>query len=127
MSRGPTLLPIIVSTVLALSACGGEETAPNGGQDGAGATLGVLGTNELQFQPSQLTADAGSVEVELTAEETVPHTFVVEDANGDVEVADAPAGQTDTGSIQLEPGEFTFYCSVPGHREAGMEGTLTVE
>jgi uncharacterized cupredoxin-like copper-binding protein len=30
-------------------------------------------------------------------------------------------------SAQLKPGNYTFYCSVPGHRQAGMQGTLTVK
>ena len=36
-------------------------------------------------------------------------------------------GDTDDGTIELEAGDYVFYCDVPGHRAAGMEGTLTVE
>jgi plastocyanin len=36
-------------------------------------------------------------------------------------------GGTSTVSASLKPGTYTFYCSVPGHREGGMEGKLTVE
>jgi uncharacterized cupredoxin-like copper-binding protein len=54
------------------------------------------------------------------------HTFVIENVNGDEVVASARAGETDRGGVELEPGDYTFYCDVPGHRAAGMEGTLTV-
>ena len=36
-------------------------------------------------------------------------------------------GETTEASAELEPGEYAYYCAVPGHREGGMEGTLTVE
>ncbi|HEX6261698.1 MAG TPA: plastocyanin/azurin family copper-binding protein [Actinomycetota bacterium] len=63
--------------------------------------------------------------MELTSQEGINHTFVVEEA-GDEVVAAADPGQTDTGTIELDAGSYTFYCDVPGHREARMEGTLEV-
>lgn len=122
---------MILAAALLLAACGGEGAAPEGnegdGGDGAGATVSVMGTNDLAFEPAELSAPAGTITVELTAEDAVNHTFVVENADGDAEVAAADPGQTGTGTVDLESGSYTFYCDVPGHREAGMEGTLAVE
>ena len=53
------------------------------------------------------------------------HDIVIEEA-GDTLVVEAPGGETETGSIDLEPGEYTFYCEVPGHRST-MEETITIE
>ena len=53
------------------------------------------------------------------------HDFTIDDI--DVHVA-ADGGETAEGGLRAdEPGEYTFYCTVAGHREAGMEGTLVVE
>lgn len=120
---------MLVVGALVLGACGGDDGNgdgdANGGGDG-GSTVSVVGTDALAFEPSELSAPAGTVTVELTSEEAVEHTFVVEEAD-DTVVATAAPGETDTGTIDLEAGDYTFYCDVPGHREAGMEGTLTVE
>lgn len=64
--------------------------------------------------------------IELTSEPSAPHTFTIEKL-GDHEVVRADGGETASGTDTLEPGSYTFYCSIPGHRQAGMEGTLTVE
>lgn len=129
--RVRTLSVALFATVaLALVSCGGEgdEAGGNGtgDADGGGTTVSVTGTDGLAFEPEQVTAPAGEITVELTSQDAVNHTFTVEDANGDVEVVAADAGQTATGSVDLEGGTYTFYCDVPGHREAGMEGSLQV-
>lgn len=109
----------LVAVAITASACGGA------GGDSGGATLEVVGTDALEFAPAELSAPAGTITIELTAEETVEHTFVIEDLD-DTEVVSAAAGETTSGSVEVEAGSYTFYCSVPGHREAGMEGELNV-
>ncbi|HUF58697.1 MAG TPA: plastocyanin/azurin family copper-binding protein, partial [Actinomycetota bacterium] len=115
-----------VAGSLVLAACGGDDTGDGGNGGDGDASISVTGTDALTFEPSQLSAEAGSVTIELTSEQAVEHTFVVEEAS-DAEVVAAAPGETSTGTIQLEPGTYTFYCDIPGHREAGMEGTLEVE
>lgn len=111
---------------LGLAACGGgDDTASDGGAD-VEADVSVSGTDALKFEPTELAADAGEVAIELTSGSSVEHNVVIEGVGGDEPVVEAAAGATSVGTVDLEAGDYTFYCSVPGHRTAGMEGTLTV-
>lgn len=129
---GAVVVALVMGVVL--TACGdaggGGEDGVGGGQAGASTategTLEITGTNGLAFEPQRLTAPAGEVTVQLTSEPQAPHTFTIEEL-GDVDVVRADGGQTATGSVTLDPGTYTFYCAIPGHRQAGMEGKLTVE
>lgn len=125
MRRHARALVPAVGLALALAACGGggggDDTGAGTSSDGA---LAVVGTDTLKFEPTSLEAPAGEVAVELTCEAAVAHNFVIEET--DTKVAECSAGGTDTGSTQLEAGDYTYYCDLPGHRSAGMEGTLTV-
>lgn len=109
---------------LGVVACGGGED-PAAAPD-VEADVAVVGTDALKFEPAELEAEAGEIAIGLTAGDTVEHNVVIEEA-GDTMVVEAAAGQTDVGTIELEAGTYTFYCSIPGHRTAGMVGTLTVD
>lgn len=105
---------------LGLAACGGgESVAP----EDVDADVVVRGTDALTFEPSQLEADAGTISIGLISEGSLIHDVVI--AETDTQVVEARGG-AEVGTVELEAGTYTFYCSVPGHRTAGMEGTLEV-
>ena len=125
MSRKLLPITMLALATLLLAACG------DGDGDGGEATtdLQVLGTDSLAYEPDAFTVPAGEeVTVELTSEASVEHDFIIEDApGGELDVVEAAAGETATGTFTVdEPGTYTVYCSVPGHREAGMEASLEV-
>jgi plastocyanin len=78
---------------------------------------------------SSLTAKAGKVTVKFTNASSLPHNFTISSSGG-ATVGATPTfsgGGTKTVTVTLKPGTYTFYCSVDGHRAAGMQGTLTVK
>ncbi|MGH9014464.1 MAG: plastocyanin/azurin family copper-binding protein [Acidimicrobiia bacterium] len=130
LDKGSRRIALAVALGLAvLAACGsgGDDSGSDRANppiEGA-PTLEVVGDN-FRFEPAQLTVDTEQFNVALHSED-IFHTLVIEDADGDEAVASARATETDRGGVELEPGEYAFYCDVPGHREAGMEGTLVVQ
>ena len=116
---------LVMALAALLAACsGGSDDANDPASPEASDALQVAGTDQLAYEPDQLTAEAGEITIELTAEPGIRHDFVLED--GDEVVASAAAGESAVGTVTLDPGTYTFYCGVPGHREAGMVGTLEV-
>ena len=79
----------------------------------------------FEFDPGEITVTAGEdVAIVLTSDDIL-HDLTIDEI--DVHVS-AERGETAEGGLRAdEPGEYTFYCAVTGHREAGMEGTLVVE
>jgi plastocyanin len=116
---------------------GGAESTPaptetqeaGGGGGGGGSSVSVAAdpSGQLAYEPTSLSAQAGEVTIEFTNESSVPHDVVVERDGEDLGETEQITESTATTSVELQAGEYTYYCSVPGHREAGMEGTLTVE
>lgn len=79
---------------------------------------------EFRFDPSEFTIPANTdVTVTVTDEGTIEHTFTVDVLDVNVEVQ---PGETKAATINAAPGDYEFYCAVPGHKEAGMVGTLHV-
>jgi plastocyanin len=80
----------------------------------------------LSFDTKQLGAKAGAVTITLTNSAQIEHDVAV--AQGSTVLGATPTftGGSKTLTLNLKPGTYTFYCTVPGHRQAGMEGTLKV-
>ena len=81
---------------------------------------------ELDYNTRQLTAKAGRVTITMTNMSPLEHNVTL--VRGSTVLGATPSFQGGSKSLtlNLKPGTYTFYCSVPGHRAAGMEGTLTV-
>ena len=80
----------------------------------------------LSYDTKQLSAKAGRVTIIFTNAASLEHNVTV--AQGSTQLGATPTfgGGTRTLTLNLKPGTYTFYCTVPGHRQAGMEGTLSV-
>jgi len=111
-----------------------SEEKPEGGEEGksggSGSSVSIEANPEgnLEFVEKSATAKAGNDTLEFTNESPVPHDVKIENSNGEeVGGTEITSEGTESASVELKPGTYTFYCSVPGHREAGMEGTLTVK
>jgi plastocyanin len=81
---------------------------------------------QLSYDTKQLAAKAGKVTITMTNMSPIEHDVAI--AKGSTVLGATPTfqGGSKTLTLNLKPGVYTFYCTVPGHRQAGMEGTLTV-
>lgn len=80
---------------------------------------------EFQFSPTPIMVEGEMFTIELHNEGVVDHDMVIEGAE-DQGASHLAAGESGSVTYMLEPGTYTVYCSVSGHRDAGMEGTLIV-
>lgn len=124
------LLAVIGAGVVSQAAGAYEEVAEEGVAEATGpveippgAPVFAAG-QELVFTEAPAELPAGEVELFLRLE-GLPHNVVFEGIEGDEPVVEGDAEGVYRGSVELEPGEYTYYCSIAGHRQAGMEGTLT--
>jgi uncharacterized cupredoxin-like copper-binding protein len=133
--------------VLALAACGSNSsssastttaattaappttTAAAAGGKASTVTLSADPTGALKFDKTTLTTTAGTVTVVMDNPSTsgVPHGIAVEGNGVDQDGKTVQPGGKSTDTLTLKPGTYTFYCPVPGHKDAGMKGTLVVQ
>jgi plastocyanin len=108
-----------------------EAGKPAGGGEPAVAENGVLeieATAQLAYVTTEATAKPGPLEIKSPNPSGTPHNIALEGPG--VSGEEGPVVQNGGSSdieVTVRKGEYTFYCSVPGHREGGMEGKLTVE
>ena len=147
----PTLLALAVG-LAALAGCGGSSSSstsstssspttssapastasstPAPATSSAGAeklSLAANPTGQLKFTKTSLTGKAGTVSIVFTNTAPLAHNVTIESpSGGSLGAIPAFQGGSKTLTLSLKAGTYKFYCSVPGHRQAGMEGTLTL-
>lgn len=122
----------VLAVAVPLAAFGGGAAGASAATHASAASAKVVAiaanpTGLLKFVKSSLTVAAGSVTVKFTNSSPVPHDVVLINSKNKV-LGKTPIfkGGTKSFSVTLTKGKYTYYCSVPGHRQAGMQGTLTV-
>ncbi len=147
MKRFPLLILICATAAFGLAACGDDNSSSSDttepaatettttdetttGSGGAGETVEVSADpgGALEFVQKSLSAPVGAATFRFENPSSTPHDFVLEDDGGqEVAKTEVISDGEDTAKATLAAGKYTFYCSVPGHRQAGMEGTLTAK
>jgi plastocyanin len=119
------------STPSTSSSTASTPAAAATGESGAPAStlsLAASSSGQLEYNTKSLSAKAGKVVIDFSNPAPIGHNVTVESSAGQT-VGATPTfeGGSKTLSLNLKPGTYKFFCSVPGHRQAGMEGTLTVK
>src|SRR5207342_2680157 len=122
------LLVAVGALALILAACGGGSDSGSGSyKEPTGPAVATikLDSGNTYFKPDNVHAPPGIIAISLKNVETGTHDLVIRGVPG-FQVEVSGDGDTVTKKIELAKGKYEFYCSIPGHEEAGMKGTLTV-
>lgn len=118
--RGRVVVTALV--LVASAACGGgdDAVAPDAGGDAV-----TFVAEDIRYEDAPDEIEPGRHVFELVNDGSLPHTVTIEELD-DRTIASTSGGETATGEVELDPGTYTYYCSVGNHRQQGMEGTLEV-
>jgi len=104
-----------------------DETSDGKASKGSGGVLQVVANEtSLAYEEKSLETEAGEVEIDFDNPSGIEHDVRIEKDGEEIGGTTVVAGSETSAEVELKAGDYTFYCSVPGHREAGMEGPLTV-
>lgn len=125
------LLPTVLVALLAvLSACGDDEptTEPLPLQPLEAGEVRLVGGDDLQWDTPDVEVASvdGTVTIEVVCDGRIAHNVVLAGIDDEAVQAQCAGRTTGTGTVELAPGTYAHYCSIPGHRSAGMEGQLVV-
>lgn len=115
--------PVPTESTPSATTTAGTTTAAAGGA--TTVALQADPTGQLKYVETKLTAKPGKITIKLTNDSPVPHDVAIDGAPGvSDQVQDGASAEL---TVNLPAGTYQYYCTVPGHRQAGMVGTLTVK
>jgi uncharacterized cupredoxin-like copper-binding protein len=149
MTKHSLTLLAVIALALGLAACGSSasSSSSSSGTSGTSSTaaakatggaavatgsstvaIAAQPTGKLMFTTNTLTAKAGKVTFVFTNHSPLGHNFTLQQGTDGKILGATPTftGGSRTLVLTLKPGMYTYFCSVPGHRQAGMQGVLTV-
>jgi plastocyanin len=109
------------------STSGSKPAKPASGGKSTNLQLAADSSGQLKFDKKSLSAKAGNVTITMNNPSPVPHAIAVEGSGVDKKGQTVQMSGKSTVTASLKPGKYTFYCPVDGHKQAGMQGTLTVK
>jgi plastocyanin len=136
MKKLAFVLSLLALGAFGFAACGSDDedettaatTETTVEADGEAVQLEADPDGALAYVQDSLSAPAGAVTIEFDNPSATGHDVVVEDADGqEITATEVISEDSATAVGEFEAGDYAYFCSVSGHREAGMEGTLTVK
>jgi plastocyanin len=123
-----SLVPLLLLGLVACSAPAGSDAPESVMPASADAEAIAVSVMDFMIEPADLEVAGPTVAIDVTNDGPTPHNLTVRDEAGEVLMGteDLSVGDTATISGQLDAGEYTIFCALPGHESLGMSGTLTV-
>ncbi len=108
-------------------ACGSSSSSNSSYKEPAGPPVKTLNieSGNVFFKPTKLDSPSGIVKMTLKNIESGTHDLVIRNIPG-FQLQVSGEGSTVSEKVDLKKGSYEFYCTIPGHEEAGMKGTITV-
>lgn len=110
----------LLAVALVVLGCGGEDATAERSNDL------TIEAGDLYYEPEELAASPGEVTITMNNVGSTEHDLAIEELDDAVVIDLIAGGESATGSVSLDEGTYTLYCTVVGHREAGMETALDV-
>ena len=131
-STGAALAAFAVAGLLAAGCGGGGGGGGSASKSttvtaaaGGGAASVTIEAHDVFFNLTRINAPAGKLDIHYVEKGSQQHTLVIDGVkNFKLEVG--PGTSSADGTVTLQPGSYTYYCTIPGHRAQGMQGTITV-
>jgi uncharacterized cupredoxin-like copper-binding protein len=123
------LFPVLVACTGGGRGSAGAIPETGGAQSGATQQLAVKATDSMRFDPATLSARAGQpIQLTLSNSGQLVHDFAISEGIAQAIKISAQPSQQASATLTIDKsGTYTYYCSEPGHRQAGMQGVLTVQ